>query len=155
MSEIWEQQESESNEAYARFLVYRNLGVSRSVQMARKLTAKKGEKGRSGAIERESADFNWQERASAWDIFNLEQSGRNTVVAFIGALEKLAYKSLQALDNDKIHPENWEEVVKAVNILGGFIPAETVEAIRLYAEQHRISAIGSVSNVKELDVPKQ
>lgn len=139
----WEQIEGEPNEAYARFLVYRNLGVARTVQQTRKLTAKNGEKGRSGTLERESVDFKWAERASAWDIEALEQVGRNVVVQFVSALEAMALKTLTALNNDSIKPGDWEQVLKAVNTLGSFIPAETVEAVRTYATEHRISAIGT------------
>lgn len=140
----WEQREGEPNEAYARFLVYRNLGVTRTLDRAYRAFVGNRRKSseRSGTWQENATRFNWSERASDWDIDYLVSSGRDAAIAFVNALEKLAVKSLSALEDDKMQPKDWKQVLEAVNIIGSFIPAETVEAIRAHAAEHRISPIG-------------
>ncbi len=139
---IWEQQEGEPNEAYARFLVYRNLGVGRSISSAAASVAK-GEKRRSGQWERDSANFEWSVRAIDWDIFNAKRIGESIVLEYIQTLKVMWFKTLQVASDKKTKPKGWAELVETVTTLGAFIPQETVAGIRRAAEDsNSVAAIG-------------
>src|SRR5579871_3562506 len=93
----WDQQPEEPDAAYARFLVYRNLGPSRSIDAAyHSAGAINAEAKRSKAKRAsstwflEASQWNWQARAEAWDVFMLLASGQRVVTRFIAALDKLS-----------------------------------------------------------------
>jgi len=63
---IWYRQEGESDSAYNYFDVYRNLPFSkRSVSQVAKLTNNKS----NNRLFQYAKDFNWDERARAWDNY--------------------------------------------------------------------------------------
>ncbi len=150
----WEQMEGEPDAAYARFLVYLSLGRVRSVDLAfqtsQKGAANRGKSRRghkvrekaSGTWFEDSSKYCWVERALAKDIDDLTGKGYETVIDFVNTLAILANKTLKSIANDKIRPRSLKSVLELVNILGGFIPAETVSAVRADAEGRRISALG-------------
>lgn len=147
----WEQMDGEPDAAYRRFLEYRNLGPARSIDAAFRAQApKRTEKHQraAGQWKSDSVQFHWQERATAWDIEMLTDAGRDAVIKFIGALDKLAEKTLLALERKAVKPNNWHEIIEAVNILGSFIPAETVAALQSDAAEHRTPAIGATPDAE-------
>lgn len=144
---IWEQQEGEPNEAYARFLVYRNLGVSRSLDAAHAIATKSKKKQASGQWTDDSAKWNWVERASAWDIDVLAEVGRGVVVKFVSALNLSFDAMISQLASGKIKPRTWSQVLESITVLGNFIPQETVAEIRrLASDADNVPAIGHGDN---------
>lgn len=79
MKHAWERREAESDDAFAAFVIYRDLGRKRSVEQVRKRLAtkpqgkqKKGSKGATkkaipGHLSAWSARFEWVARAAAYD----------------------------------------------------------------------------------------
>ena len=165
----WDQIVGESNEAYARFLVYRNLGPTRSLAVAYAYTytlgspkATKRVKSRrsakatksskslvstkvSGQWNKDSSQFQWQARATAWDIEMLTQVGQQTVVKFVTLLDDAVLMTLKHLKETKRKPRTWLDLFNAIKILGDFIPAETVAQIRDSAARDATPAIGAGS----------
>ncbi len=141
---IWEQQEGEPNEAYARFLVYRNLGVGRTLATAyQSATNSKKSLNISGTWTDDSAKWSWRERASAWDIEVLAEVGRGVVVKFVSALDLSFGAIIQQLASGKVKPKSWGQILSAITILGNFIPQETVAEIRRLAQDSdNVPAIG-------------
>ena len=98
----WERLEGEPAAAYARFLVYRNLGPTRTLQRAWEAHLQAGKRGRGGRNRTKSDDdpvthrsstwaanavaFHWGERAGEWDIAMLSQVGAEAVVDFVNIL---------------------------------------------------------------------
>ncbi len=133
----WDQLKEEDAAAYARFLMYRNLGPTRTIDLAYALAreAKRGKgkqtsKRASGEWMRNSTNFDWPMRASAWDVAMLAEVGKKVVVHYVHALERAALKTLAVLEDPKVKPRGWGGAIEAINVLGGFIPAETIAAIR-------------------------
>ncbi len=147
----WEQLEGEPNEAYARFLVYRNLGRARSLDAAFRLDIGKATKGNKrqqapGQWGGDSVQWNWVERATAWDIEMLTLHGEAVVLDFIAAMRNYASKTLHASLRERLTPRDWGELTNAINTLGKFIPADTVAAIQDTAAEGKEPAIGNVGN---------
>lgn len=148
----WEQREGEPNEAYARFLVYRNLGRARSLESAYSLdsgqAAKKSRKKQSisGQWTSDSTAYDWVERATAWDIEMLIIHGADVVLDFIEAMRNYANKTLRASFGEGLTPRDWGELTNALNTLGKFIPADTVAAIQDTAAEGQNPAIGNTGD---------
>jgi hypothetical protein len=87
---IWAQQEGETAESFAAFVVYRDLGPARSLAKAQRLKGKPqkdpkratGKRGASGCMKRWSRRWNWGDRATAWDAM-LEATRTTAVVAAV------------------------------------------------------------------------
>lgn len=147
----WEQQPEESAAAYRRFCYYRDLGPGRTLERAYgaylETKQKKAPKGTKkpvpGNWKKDAARFKWKDRAAAWDVAHLAAVGQDVVTTFISSVQRMAELVLQRLLSEKRGPRNWGEVVEAVNILGSFIPPETVEALQATAELGDPPAIGA------------
>ncbi len=145
----WDQLEGEPSEAYARFLIYCTMGRTRSLEAAYLLdsgqTAKKSKKKQSisGQWTNDSTKFNWIERAIAWDIEKLTIHGEEVVLDFIGAMRNYANKTLHASLGKRLTPRDWNQLTNALNTLGKFIPADTVESISDTAQEGENPAIGN------------
>lgn len=64
----WERRPKESARAYAAFVVFRNLGPSRTLRAAyRQLSGNEQASQCSGEFSMRAVRFRWQERANAWD----------------------------------------------------------------------------------------
>jgi hypothetical protein len=144
----WDQQPGEPDEAYIHFLTYRNYGPGRSIDKAFRSTLTSGQiakkvsltgHGRWGA---NCSRYHWVERVHAWDIANLKLAGERTVVRFVGALDLMADRILQAFENEKLKPKTWSQLENAVDLLGSFISAETVAQIRDTARGDGVVPIG-------------
>jgi hypothetical protein len=122
-------------------LVYRNLGPSRSLQSAwdAQKVSNRGKSGRvSGQWQKDSADYQWVERANAWDGYQLQQAGAATVHNWINILSGIAGKTLEAI-NEGVKPDNWGGVIQSAQVLGAHISPEAVNAL---AELYRSSGNG-------------
>lgn len=149
----WEQLPNESDAAYAWFLVYRNLGIARSLDAAYRRAnplpngATKRDKTRraakSGANRfardtrrangqwwKNFSEHSWHERATAWDIETLNEIGKAVVVKYVNALDMALGKVLRVLESEKTQPRGWAQVMESLTILGNFIPQENVSAVR-------------------------
>lgn len=136
----WDQQPGESAEAYSRFLIYRNLGVGRSIQAAYAAyltTFSNAATAVSNGVKRrrapghwaaDSARWRWVDRSSAWDVHHLADSGRKAVEQFVGALLVAAQKAAVALTRPGCRPKTWPEALAALDVLAKFITPEVVQA---------------------------
>ena len=79
----WDRLPAEPDEAYARFLIYRNLGTGRSFRKAYRHYLRECD-GYTGGLKRlhvpgswrpDAKAYFWAERASAWDVRNLAAYG--------------------------------------------------------------------------------
>lgn len=130
----WERLPEEPEVAYARFLVYRNLGPARSLDAAYRSTAAKRDKSRSapgsklprvsGQWQSDCSQYNWVERATAWDIAQLEAIVPGSIATIFKVIDEFAKATLQAIQAGKAKPKNWAQVMEAVNALSNFITPE-------------------------------
>src|SRR4030067_400717 len=128
--QAWEQREGEQNEAYARFLVYRNLGVARSLDSAYCVALNRVKSRASGQWVKECSKYEWVMRASAWDVYVLTEIGQQVVVRYVNALDLAFQRIIESLANRKIKPRSWGAIIDSITTLGGFIPQETVRTVR-------------------------
>lgn len=129
----WDRLPDEPVAAYTRFLIYRSMGPGRSVEAAYTTYAGPPEEGGRrrvpGQWERDCATFRWVERASAWDVENLAETGKQAVLSFVAAIEVATAKALRALKRPEMEPLTFEEAIKALDVLGKLIPAATVRSL--------------------------
>ena len=148
MAKIWDKRENESDAAYARFLIYRNLGVGRSLERAYQLplndnVAKSSKSRMSGQWYKDSVEFEWKARADAWDVETIAQVGYTVVVKYIAALDLAFQRVIEQLQDGKIKPKNWEQLIESLTVLGNFIPQETVASIRQNIKDDSVPALGT------------
>lgn len=104
---IWEQQPDESSKAYEAFVFYRDLGAGRTmIEVARSL------KKSYSLIRRWSENWNWDERASAWDNHLTEKAADKAAQEYAQMIERQisigkmlqarAAKAIQSLDFAKV-----------------------------------------------------
>lgn len=134
----WDQKKGEPDKWHSWFLIYRNLGPGRSVDLAYRFfvgesPAKKHQKRQpprkcSGEWSEASRLWSWPARAIAWDIANLQQHGQKIVTLQLAILERYALKILAALDDERAKPKNWREITEAMKTLGTFISPEILES---------------------------
>ncbi len=151
----WDREPAEPAEAYARFLLYRNLGPMRSIDKAYALVAstdpsraqraraKGGKKRRARATPQkrapgqwweDSAKYHWPERAQAWDIAVLTEAGQAVVVKFVATLNAVFERILVTLENPRAKPgaRTWESIIESLTIVGAFVPQETIPRSRAH-----------------------
>jgi hypothetical protein len=161
VGDLWEQREDESDAAYVRFLIYRSLGPARSLVAAYQVVEPKATKRNkkqqgnnqqvSGQWTKDSAQFDWPARASAWDVQMLTEVGRETVINFLNALKLASEKTVAALSNEKIRPTSWRAALEAVILLGSFIPSETVARIQSDASDNRAGVTTAGAGTEQTD----
>jgi hypothetical protein len=100
----WEQQAGEPDDAYARFLVYLNIGPWRRLEDAFKASrAGRGKQGRRGRQQDyldwvlEAERRHWRERAHAWDMHRLPQMYEAILVNLAALKAAMASKALEAI----------------------------------------------------------
>ncbi len=149
---IYEQLPDEPDSSYAHFLYYKNLGPGRSLRIAyNKYLIDKGEAPagtKCGSWGAESSDWDWVERARAFDISILENDGKDTVLAFLDALRHASAKAAEYIR--LAGPESWGDALETLNVVGKFIPPETVAAISANAEADRCEDDGEAGEVREV-----
>ena len=141
----WDQQEGESNEAYSRFLVYRNMGALRSVDKAYQNVLPNAKRA-NGQWRDDCAKFEWVIRASAWDIYTLTEIGQRVVVRYVNALDLAFQRIIESLSDENRKPKSWDAIIESITILGGFIPQETVATIRQNNAGDSVPAIGRATD---------
>jgi hypothetical protein len=122
----WDRQPKEPPEAYARFLVYRNLGPGRTLDAAYRVASNRTEK-HNGMWGEESARYGWVQRARQWDVHLLIEHGDDIVLSFYESMRKLARKVATAID--QIEPDDWGGLLEALKLLGSHISNEAVEKV--------------------------
>ena len=131
----WDQRETESQAAYGRFLTYRNLGPTRSLDAAYEIhrgvpKGAKRPKRRPGCWQRDCKQFEWKARAEAWDVFVLWESSGRVVVAVVRALEAASAKVLAGLLEPESKPEGWSEQLEGLMRLVPYVPPDLVKAVQ-------------------------
>jgi hypothetical protein len=166
--EVWEQHEGEPDEAYVRFLYYRNLGPTRSLNAAYQLYVESGEietkekavvvaKKRvktcraSGQWTEDSTDYQWEFRANQWDIHIMSQSSRVVVDSFFKGLAVLATQNLELLQSGSYRPKNYLQLLEGLTLVGSFITPEVISTWAAIANgngpQRDVPAPGNVSSI--------
>src|SRR5262245_34395431 len=131
----WDQLPGEPEAAFARFLLYRNMGVGRSLNAAyRKYLALSGEvvKGTEkhpGNWQQHSLQFDWVNRALKWDIANLQTVGRRTAAAVAAYLEWASLKAIEGLADFKPTITTWQDALRVAEALMQIVSPETIQAL--------------------------
>ncbi len=128
----WDRRRDEPKEAYARFLIYRNLGPARSLDRAYEVyLAMSGQetKGleRPGSWARDSVAHQWANRATDWDGEVLRTIGVRSIARFLGIVDEACRRTLAALQDEKLRPANWAEILQAIEMLGQFFITTALE----------------------------
>ena len=125
----WEQLDDEPDAAYARFLVYLELGQSRSVDGAYRAgnEAPKGTKKAraSGQWKRDSAAFGWKARAKAWDISREQEVSDLARVATNELVGSLARRGIR-MANDDSKPQSYRGALEILKELSFVVPKKTI-----------------------------
>jgi hypothetical protein len=129
----WEQLEGESNQAFAQFLAYRNLGPARSVLSAyastRLMVRQKEDRPTQSppkAWWENYRVFQWKDRATAWDVWQLPHAVPEAAVTIFKLIGETAKVCLTEIANGNIKPQSFAELKEMVVILGSFISPEVV-----------------------------
>lgn len=129
----WDRQPGEPAAAYARFLIYRNLGPGRTLNAAYWVYtgAPEGTARRPapGSWHRDSAMWNWPSRASDWDVTNLWDMGREIVITYFAAYKTLTDRTLETLTNPDTRPANWRDVLETLSLLDRLVTPEQVKRV--------------------------
>lgn len=125
----WEQRTGETDAAYARFLIYRDLGTTRSLDRA--YTAHRGAgkckkpQPASGQWTNDAAAFKWSERAEAWDVWRLQQVSDAAQVAMTELVCALARRGVR-LAQDESKPSSYRGALEIVRELAFLVPKKTI-----------------------------
>jgi hypothetical protein len=137
----WDQLPDESDAAYCRFLVYRNLGPSRTLVRAYRAylrgfeLGQGGQKGPPGSYREEAVRFRWRERSEAWDVANLRRYGNKLAVLYVAGLEQVAAKFLRAARKYKPGDKAWPQVLDTmVQLAGQLTAAKAAGAMDVYIQ---------------------
>lgn len=130
---VWEQLSNEPNEAYTRFLIYRNLGMNRSLDAAYEIGAGKAPKGKkkqpaAGQWTKDSTTYKWRERATTWDAWQLVNVVPEATTTIFRLIQETAKVSLEQLLSGAIKPTNFAELKEVVTLLANFISPEVITA---------------------------
>ncbi len=134
--EAWDQMEGEPLSHYTRFLVYRDLGSTRTLRKAWALV--KGKNWRAVSDNNckywrdLSARWKWVRRAQEWDKAMLSGLGDETIVQFVGGLKQAASEVNQALE--RVKPKTWREAMEGLNLVGSFIDPQSIKAVAGHGE---------------------
>lgn len=137
---IWSQQESEPNRWFQRFELYRLLGPDRTLIAA--VNTDKVARGRresaeaSGAWRRAAIDWNWKERAEAWDKYVSELAAQEAERQRVAILSSGFARQ--------------EERVRALNELAQLLLSEAREDNRRWLPD--VKGIGTGDNFERIDI---
>jgi hypothetical protein len=146
----WDRRRGESLAAYTHFLFYRNLGPARTLDVAyqtylRTLPddhqgggAGKGDKRRApGCWAKESASRDWPQRAAAWDVHVLAETGREAITHYCALLRQTAQRCLAVIIDGAIAPDSWQSLIETLNTLGNLIPPELITGVAQEGQGNR------------------
>lgn len=129
--QLWDQQPGEPDAAFKRFLVYLYLGPGRTLNSAYRRSVPASDRVESrratGTWHADSRQWNWMQRADAFDIYNLRRHGQRAIIAYVRRICRLSDKLDRALR--KIKPETWEECLETHRVIGQDIAAEDIAAL--------------------------
>jgi uncharacterized protein YbjT (DUF2867 family) len=132
MAQPWEQCEGEPDAAYVRFLVFRNLGPTRTLTAAqatyRGATERNGSQAPSGTWTNESAAWSWVQRADAWDVATLTEAGQKVVAQFLALLSSAMMKAVASLERPGIKPLTVKQALEVIGAVGNHVTPELVGA---------------------------
>lgn len=131
----WEQLPGEPDAAYARFLHYRDLGPTRTIDDAfrvyeAKRTHTNPVKPRTPSQwQKDSMRWRWVRRARAWDLFVLLSAGSDATEAYLRVITIFARNALDALQSGTLmRPMTFDDAVKAIDLLSKVISKEALDA---------------------------
>ena len=132
MGEVWERIEGEPIGSFNRFTVYRDLGPGRSLRKAyakyHGIDWRRVGKTKCMYWRYLSAHWNWVERAKQFDTVVLALEGRRSIEHFLHGLEAVSEKTDNALANlPNVQPATWREALEGLDLVGSFIPVETIK----------------------------
>lgn len=134
----WDQLPGEPPSAYARFLVYLNLGISRTLadacqtvlderqqNVTKRNTRKRPKKANirrpTGQWAEDSAQWRWKDRAEAWDIWRLRSAAERVHATMTELYIGLAKHALESLAGCK-RPTTWQEALRYFRGLADYVP---------------------------------
>lgn len=113
-AELWERQPGEGAKPWEAFVIYRDLGTERTLQKVSKQLKKS-----MAMIGRWSSDWNWRERAAAWDgeQDKLARADQVKEIAEMRRLQaargaKMQEKAMEALEQMEIEKLSPADVVR-------------------------------------------
>lgn len=137
----WDKLPNEPERAYVRFLAYRNLGPGRSIQSA--IKASKGNEKRNGQWSRDSSMYDWQERATLYDIQVLAPKlGNEVVLNWSIAAREISKTLVEEILSGKLRPRNFSEALELFNVLSNLVTPETLEAAKQSVREYLDSGKG-------------
>jgi hypothetical protein len=144
----WDQMPAEDNAAYARFLVYRNLGLKRSLKRAYAKTLRdanlfNGDHRKlnlPASWRMDSNAYRWVARSSAWDLRNLALYGSRVAVLHVRAVEIVAKKAAAAAKRLNVGDDGWRDVLESLRFVGQFLTPEIVRDIEAGLRERLASA---------------
>lgn len=150
MADSWSKLPAESDEAYSRFLIYRNLGPCRSIRRAyfRYLQEYDGYRGGIKGINpphnwrAECAEYFWVERSAAWDVRNLSAYGARIAVLHVQAMTKVAEKSVRYAKRLEPGDEGWGDLLDSIRLVAEFLTPDVIRAIQERSKPARAAADG-------------
>jgi hypothetical protein len=135
---LWDRLPAETDEAYARFLIYRNLGIGRSFRRAYRHYLRECD-GYTGGLERlhvpgswrkDARAYFWAERAAAWDVRNLAAYGAKVAALHARAVEKVAKKNLRHAGTLTPADEAWPALMASLKVVQAFLSPEVVKGVQ-------------------------
>ncbi len=138
MANPWDKLTAESDEAYARFLMYRNLGPTRSVRRCyyRYLQEFDNFQGPPNGVrppyswQMESQRQFWRERSVAWDVRNLSAYGQKIVALHSEAIAEIARKNLRAARRLKVGMKGWAELQTSLRTVAEYLTPELLKNVQ-------------------------
>ena len=128
----WEQQEGESDTAFAHFLAFLTLGVGRSIPRAYRATHPDTESTAvSGSWRDESVRWGWRRRANDFDLSTFRETIRESVAIHGESIRHLGLKALDALSSEKpeMRPANWEQALDAFAVIRSLFTPDIILSI--------------------------
>jgi len=126
----WDQLPGEPPEAYARFLIYRNLGPARTIDAAYGASAGNRRKSQStsGQWLADSSAYNWRERAARWDVAQLSVVVPETTGLIFEAIAEYSKIVLEELKARKRKPGSWIELKEYLVVLSNLVSPDVIAA---------------------------
>ena len=138
MAEPWDKLSGESDEAYSRFLIYRNLGARRSLRRAycHYLRVYDGYTGGTKRLQPpgnwtdEHAAHFWAQRAAAWDVRNLTAYGARLAVLHVRAVTAVAEKCVRSAERLEPGDDGWADLLESLRLVGEYLTPDVIRGIQ-------------------------
>lgn len=156
MAEPWDKLSGESDDAYSRFLIYRNLGPKRSFRKAY-LHYLQVYDGYTGGIKRlhlpgqwtrDTLEHFWVDRAAAWDVRNLSAYGNKLAALHVRSITVIAEKNAKYATRLNPGDDGWPDLMASVKVVAGFLTPEVVRGIQDRQQPAR-TPVGATSDPDE------